>query len=258
MRIGNCVLDERMMECYATLGIEPTGNLCEIQRAYRDSVRMVHPDRVAYRRDILGVRWSKEECEVAFNSIKAAYEYLRGQVMEIDIPDYDLVYNNDCDSSSAIGHNMSLEEFNRKFEEQHNKDTNGYQEYSNKPRTLEELIVERNMPIPKDIRPKEAMELVPWVGDMVASCGVGVTILGGEEPTRDLEQNVSNCDLDAAYGHPRDIVENMVDGRDYPKEDIVYSDIVGYSEVVAKEIVARELAAKKLDISRKERLRLNF
>ena len=260
MRIGNCLVDEKMLDCFATLGLEPTGNMCEIQRAYRDTARMVHPDRV--RR--LGVAWTSEECTAAFGALRSAYEYLRGQFLEIDLPDYDIPYANDCDSFASASVADS-EEFNRKFEEAHrgaHRGDGGMAEYGPQgARTLEELIALRNLPIPaEDPRPTVPMAVVPWVSDMVATCGVSAMVLGGEFPTTELGL-LGLCDLDSAYGHPIDTMKwetECTECRDYPTEPVGYTGTVEYSEVVAREIREREDTERRLDSARRERFLLEF
>lgn len=255
MRIGNCVLDQRVLDCFSTLGLEPTGNMCEIQRAYRDSVRMVHPDRAAFRS---GLAWTKEECEVAFGTIRDAYEYLRGQFMEVDLPDYDILYTNDCDLAGPNG--ISLEEFNKRFEE-----ANGTLRSSEDPptKTLDELIAERDLPIPEDLRPKVAAKdmLVRWPGDPVAGGHWDPMVLGGDYSEGDVSEDVSvGTGLDAAYGHPMVGVWGdafVVSERDYPGVQLEYVPAAPeYSETVAREEAEREEAARKLEAARRERVAL--
>lgn len=104
------VFDKKVLDCFSTLGIEPTNNMCMIHSAYRDTVRMVHPDKVRH----FGLKWTNEECRTAFENIRESYIYLKGQFNEIDLPDYDIVYlDEEFDATSVVSFN--LEEFNRQF-----------------------------------------------------------------------------------------------------------------------------------------------
>lgn len=258
MRIGNCLVDEKMLDSFATLGLEPTGNLCEIQRAYRDTVRMVHPDRV--RR--LGVSWTKDECTAAFEALRSAYEYLRGQLLEIDLPDYDIPYANDCDSY-AMASVADNEEFNRRFEEaqrnqraQGDNGDQGYPEYgpqsAQRERTLEELIAERDLPISQVVGEAEAHELVPWFSDTVAESTAGYAVIGGDAI------GGNPLDLGLAYGTERKPWGECVD---YSLPEVVpreYSDFVPYSEEVSKKVREHEEVQRDLEIARRKRVELFF
>ena len=104
------VFDKKVLDCFSTLGIEPTNNMCMIHSAYRDTVRMVHPDKVRH----FGLKWTNEECRTAFENIRESYIYLKGQFNEIDLPDYDIVYlDEEFDATSVVS--FDLEEFNRQF-----------------------------------------------------------------------------------------------------------------------------------------------
>ena len=112
-RPGSVVLDKKVLDCFSTLGIEPTNNMCMIQRAYRDTVRMVHPDKIRH----LGVEWTKDECRAAFENIRESYMYLKGQFNEIDLPDYDVIYLDeeyDTELKNSVV-SFNLEEFNKEF-----------------------------------------------------------------------------------------------------------------------------------------------
>lgn len=249
--MNNVVIDEKLLDCFATLGICPTKSMGVIQQAYRDSVRMVHPDR-AHR---LGVMWTPEECCAAFENIRGAYEHLRSQFNEIDLPDYDMVYWNDCDSLGPQAPH-AMDEFNRKFEE-----ARGTPPPIVAPKTLEQLLAERDQPIPEDTRPKIQPKdlMVPWAGDPVAKGTLDPMVLGGEEPLEDLTWSPGPTGLDLAYGQPMDGVWGdcyVVAERDYPTEFVEYSDTVEYSKAIDNEIAARDVAMKKLDERRKERFAL--
>ena len=104
------VFDKKVLDCFSTLGIEPTNNMCMIHSAYRDTVRMVHPDKVRH----FGLKWTNEVCRTAFENIRESYIYLKGQFNEIDLPDYDIVYlDEEFDATSVVS--FDLEEFNRQF-----------------------------------------------------------------------------------------------------------------------------------------------
>lgn len=107
------VFDKKVLDCFSTLGIEPTNNMCMIHRAYRDTVRMVHPDKIRH----LGLKWTNEECRTAFENIRESYIYLKGQFNEIDLPDYDVIYL-DEEFDDELKNNVvsfNLDEFNQQF-----------------------------------------------------------------------------------------------------------------------------------------------
>ena len=118
------VFDKKVLDCFSTLGIEPTNNMCLIQRAYRDTVRMVHPDKVRH----LGVGWTKEECRAAFDNIRESYIYLKGQFNEIDLPDYDIVYLDEEFNTELKNteQHFDLQEFNNQFTAKHKYDGDDY------------------------------------------------------------------------------------------------------------------------------------
>ena len=126
------VVDKKVLDCFSVLGIEPTTNMCIIHRAYRDTVRMVHPDKVRH----YGLHWTKDECQTAFNNIRESYTYLKSQFHEIDLPDYDVIYIdeefNDEIKNSTVS-TFNVEEFNQNFIKNHKVDddyvTMGYSDF---------------------------------------------------------------------------------------------------------------------------------
>lgn len=126
------VFDKKVLDCFSVLGIEPTTNMCIIHRAYRDTVRMVHPDKVRH----YGLHWTKDECQTAFNNIRESYTYLKSQFHEIDLPDYDVIYIdeefNDEIKNSTVS-TFNVEEFNKNFIKNHKVDddyvTMGYSDF---------------------------------------------------------------------------------------------------------------------------------
>ena len=142
IEINGVVVDQKILDCFSTLGLSPTGDMNSIQCHYRDMVRMVHPDRVRH----MGLSWTKDECRDAFNSIRESYQYLKAQFGTVDVPDYDIIYlGEEFDEVMRQEDNVSnfdLDAFNKNFEAQ-NKDEDddykkkGYQEFESIP--LEKL-----------------------------------------------------------------------------------------------------------------------
>ena len=125
MEIGGVVIDDTIMDCFNTLGITPTNNLCVIKGAYRSMVRLVHPDKIKSS----GIGWSKEECQKAFDNLKKSYDYLITQFKYTDVPDYDIVYLQDEFNESLNETDFDISAFNRMFEQQKKPDY-GYDEFS--------------------------------------------------------------------------------------------------------------------------------
>ena len=181
------VFDKKVLDCFSTLGIEPTKNMCIIQRAYRDTVRMVHPDKIRH----LGVQWTKEECQTAFDNIRESYIYLKGQFNEIDLPDYDIVYLDeefDTELKSATQSvSFNLEEFNKQFTASRSVDdyaTLGYSEFARQPElsiedALESLKISRESIAVTENRPKAPGQMMKYLPDaLLAAPTIQHSIIG--------------------------------------------------------------------------------
>ena len=147
MKIDEIVVDEKMKECFGTLGIEPTSNINLIKCAYKDMIMMVHPDRI--RRS--GLKWTKDECNMAFNNVRNCYKYLISQFSSVDLPDFDILYSVDDFDEDTNERFFDIEKFNRDFEnlkkESNNVNDIGYKKFE---RDVGDVVVPSDDPIEKD------------------------------------------------------------------------------------------------------------
>ena len=148
MKIDGIVVDTKMKDCFGTLGIEPTSNLNLIKCAYKDMIMMVHPDRI--RRS--GLKWTKDECNMAFNNVRSSYKYLISQFSSVDLPDFDVLYSVGEFDEGENERFFDIEKFNRDFDnlkkEKNDVDYNrGYKKFE---RDVDDVVVPSDHPIGKD------------------------------------------------------------------------------------------------------------
>ena len=111
-------MEDYTLTPYDILGICENARLGDIQAAYRNLVRLVHPDKR------ISTWMSKKESEAAFQQIRAAYKTLLKQkkFKEEDAPHDEINYeisNELLCSSSTV--KFDINDFNKRFKEVHGK-----------------------------------------------------------------------------------------------------------------------------------------
>lgn len=95
------------------LGVSEHASRHEIQCAYRTLLRLLHPDKIRHS----GFTWSEDEQREAYHQCREAYRSLMEPFDEINVPDYDLEYEDVFAEDSAVTQpSFDVDQFNKNFD----------------------------------------------------------------------------------------------------------------------------------------------
>lgn len=108
---------------YQLFGLNENASRHEIQCAYRHMIKMIHPDKIRHS----GFKWTLDEQKEAYHQCRKAYLKLMEPFKEINVPDYEIEYEDFFDDSLKSSSSLSssppfdIDTFNKEFELQHEK-----------------------------------------------------------------------------------------------------------------------------------------
>ena len=103
---------------YDLLGINSNSSFRLVKNAYHDLARIYHPDSTNVMKGL-----TKEDRITAFKRIQTAYDNIKKKmnVVEIDMPESEMIYEIPIISRTDIFDNKEISEFNKKFNEEFEK-----------------------------------------------------------------------------------------------------------------------------------------